>query len=261
MTDDLGVRAPKYLQIAAELRRSIRDGQIKAGERLPAETALAERFRVSPITLRNAIGVLRAEGLIESRHGVGTFVRESRRLQRRSRHRYGRARNDQKLLTAHLRHEIVFAGRAPVTGEIAAAMDVPAGTEVVVRRRHLFDRETGRPEEIGASYILTEVAGGTYLEEPKVVPKALFLCIEELSGKRYTTARDHWLSRLPTAEEAAALELPTGAPVMQVIHVARAEDGSLLEVSESVWPADRIVVIDEYEVEPEPAEPDAPSEV
>ncbi|MEE3919050.1 hypothetical protein V2I01_13600 [Micromonospora sp. BRA006-A] len=48
---------------------------------------------------------------------------------------------------------------------------------------------------------------------------------------------------------------------MQVIHVARAEDGSLLEVSESVWPADRIVVIDEYEVEPEPAEPVAPSEV
>ncbi|MFI7304426.1 GntR family transcriptional regulator [Micromonospora aurantiaca] len=261
MTDDLGARAPKYLQIAAELRRSIREGQIKAGERLPAETALAERFRVSPITLRNAIGVLRAEGLIESRHGVGTFVRESRRLQRRSRHRYGRARNDQKLLTAHLRHEIVFAGRASVAGEIAAAMDVPAGTEVVVRRRHLFDRDTGRPEEIGASYIPTEVAGGTYLEEPKVVPKALFLCIEELSGKRYTTARDHWLSRLPTAEETAALELPTGAPVMQVIHVARAEDGSLLEVSESVWPADRIVVIDEYEVEPEPAEPDAPSEV
>ncbi len=57
------------------------------------------------------------------------------------------------------------------------------------------------------------------------------------------------------------MELPTRAPVMQVIHVARAEDGSLLEVSESVWPADRIVVIDEYEVEPEPTEPVAPSEI
>ncbi|WFE60822.1 GntR family transcriptional regulator [Micromonospora sp. WMMD712] len=261
MTDELGARAPKYLQIAAELRRSIRDGDLKAGERLPAETALAERFRVSPITLRNAMGVLRAEGLIESRHGVGTFVRESRRLQRRSRHRYGRARSDQRLLTAHLRHDIVFAGKAPVRGEIAAAMGVPAGSEVVVRRRHLYDQETGRPEEIGASYIPTDIAGGTYLETPQVVPKALFLCIEEISGKRYATARDHWFSRLPTAEEAAALELPTGAPVMQVIHVARADDGSVLEVSESVWPADRIVVIDEYPVEPEPAQPDTPSEV
>src|SRR5947208_12834106 len=114
MTDDLGVRAPKYLQIAAALRREIREGQFKPDNRLPAETALAERFRVSPITLRSALSVLRSEGLIESRHGVGTFVRESHRLQRRSRDRYGRARKDQQLLTSHLRHDIVFAGRAPV---------------------------------------------------------------------------------------------------------------------------------------------------
>ncbi|MEV0329834.1 GntR family transcriptional regulator [Micromonospora echinospora] len=261
MTENLGVKAPKYLQIAAELRRDIREGRFNPGGRFPAETALATRFKVSTLTLRNAIGVLRAEGLIESRHGVGTFVRESRRLQRQSRHRYGRARDDQKLLTSHLRHEIVFAGRAPVPGEIASAMDVPADTELVVRRRHLFNRETDRPEEIGASYIPVEIAGGTYLEEPKVVPKALFLCIEELSGKKYTSARDHWLSRLPTAEEAAALELPTGAPVMQVIHVARADDGTVLEVSESVWPADRIVVIDEYPIDPQPVMPETPSEV
>ncbi|NJC72390.1 GntR family transcriptional regulator [Planosporangium thailandense] len=261
MSDDLGAKAPKYLQIAAQLRRDIGDGKFKPDNRLPAETALAERFRVSPITLRSAMAVLRAEGLIESRHGVGTFVRESRRLQRRSRDRYGRARKDHQLLTSHLRHEIVFAGRASLPAEIAAVMDLESGTEVVVRRRHLYSKETGRPEEIGASYIPLEIAGGTFLEEPTVVPKGLFLCIEELSGKRYTTARDHWVARLPTAEEAAALELPTGAPVMHVIHAARAEDGSILEVSESVWPADRIMVIDDYEVESTATEPAAPSEV
>src|SRR5690242_10859428 len=99
MVEDLGARAPKYLQIAAQLRRDIRDKKFKADNRLPSETALAERFRVSPITLRNALSMLRAEGLIESRHGIGTFVRESHRLQRRSRDRYGRARKDQQLLT------------------------------------------------------------------------------------------------------------------------------------------------------------------
>ncbi|MFC4089127.1 GntR family transcriptional regulator [Micromonospora sp. GCM10011541] len=261
MSEDLGAKAPKYLQIAAQLRREVREGKFKPDNRLPAETALAERFRVSPITLRNAIGVLRAEGLIESRHGIGTFVRESRRLQRRSRDRYGRARKDQRLLTSHLRHEIVFAGRAPLPAHIAEVMGAEPGTAAVVRRRHLFDRETGRPEEIGASYIPMEIAGGTFLEEPTVVPKGLFLCVEDLSGKRYSTARDQWVARLPTAEEAAALTLPLGAPVMHVIHVARAEDGTILEVSESVWPADRIMVIDEYEVEPTAIEPEAPSEV
>ena len=94
-----------------------------------------------------------------------------------------------------------------------------------------------------------------------MTPKGLFLCVEELSGKRYATARDQWIARLPTAAEAAALALPTGAPVMHVIHTARADDDTILEVSESVWPADRIMIIDEYAVEPSATNPDVPSDV
>jgi DNA-binding GntR family transcriptional regulator len=252
---------PKYLQIAARLRREVTGGDFAPENRLPAETALAARFRVSVLTLRNALGVLRAEGLIESRQGVGTFVRESRRRQRRSRSRYGRARADHGLLSPMLRHEITYAGRAEVHAQIAAAMNVEPGTEVVTRRRRLHDRETGRPEEVGASYIPLDIAAGTFLEEPVVMPKALFLCLEDVSGKRYTTARDHWIARPPTAEEVTALDLPSGVPVMHVIHVARAEDGTVLEVSESIWPADRIMIVDDYDIEPAGNPPDIPSEI
>ena len=140
-------------------------------------------------------------------------------------------------------------------------MDLEPGTEVVARRRHLFDQDTGRPEEIGASYVPIGIAGGTFLEKPDVVPKALFLCVEELSGKCYAHARDLWVSRLPTAEEADALDLATGAPVLHVIHIAHADDGEVLEVFESIWPADRIVFVDEYDIAQEPTELPAPSEV
>lgn len=254
-------RAPKYHRVADALRAEIREGVLAPGARLPAETALVERFRVSLPTVRQALSLLRAEGLIESIHGVGTFVKEQRRLQRRSRGRYGSARGHQKLLTHHLRHEIVFAGRDQVPTHIAEAMGVEPDTEVVIRRRHLFDKESGRPEELGASYLPVNVAGGTYLEEPTVVPKALFLCVEELTGRRYTHAHDQWIARMPTAEEAAHLELPTGAAVLQVIHCARDENDEVLEVSESVWPADRVLVIDDYEIEQDAEEKTAPSEV
>lgn len=40
-------------------------------------------------------------------------------------------------------------------------------------------------------------------------------------------AHDQWVARMPTAEEAAFLELPAGAPVLYVIHTARAEDGAV----------------------------------
>jgi GntR family transcriptional regulator len=261
MTSGAGAFAPKYQRIADELRRDISNGTYQPGDRMPAETALLERFRVSLPTLRQALGVLRAEGLIESRHGIGTFVKEDRRLQRRSRSRYGRARADQQLLTSHLRHEITFAGRQQVPAHIAEVMRVDPGTEVVVRRRNLHDRQTDRIEELGASYIPVEIAGGTYLEQPQVVPKALFLCLEDLAGKRYAYARDRWISRSAAPQEAVLLGLPPGGQVIHVIHAGEAEDGAVLEVSESIWPADRVIIIDEYPISPDAEDQSAPSEI
>lgn len=245
-------RAPKYQRIADQLRAAIRAGEYPPDSRMPAETDLVERFRVSLPTVRQALGVLRTEGLIESRHGIGTFVRDQRRLQRRSRHRYGRARDDRQLLTSHLAHTITSAGREATPAHVADAFgeDHP---ETVVRRRLLRDRTTGRPEEIGASYLPVAFSAGTYLEEPTVVPKALFLCVEELTGQRYAHADDRWLVRMPSVAEAESLDLPAGAAVVHLVHVARAEDGTVLEVSESIWPADRIIILDDYDIPAQPA--------
>jgi GntR family transcriptional regulator len=253
MDIDVTARAPKYQRIADELRRHIRDGRYQPNSRIPAETELTEQFSVSLPTVRQALAALRAEGLIESRQGIGTFVKDSRKLMRRSRHRYGRARADHQLLTSHLRHEIVSAMPEPVPPHIAAAFpgDAP---EVIVRRRTLRNPETGRTEEIGASYIPATIAAGTYLAKTAVVPKALFLCLEDLSGQRYAYARDRWEVRPPTAAEAAALGLAAGAAVVHLIHTAESDEGEILEVSESIWPAERVVILDEYEV---PAEPEA----
>lgn len=261
MTDALGAKAPKYHRIASEIRSQVRSGHYQPGERLPAETALAERFGVSVLTLRQAIGVLRAEGVLESRHGVGTFVREERRLQRRSRHRYGVARGRPGLPSAALRQETTFVGRVPLPVHIAPHVDLDPGVEVVIRRRSLHDPDTGRLEELGASYLPVAVAGGTCLEEPGALPRSLFLCVEELTGRRYTRARDQWIARPARAEESAAFDLVPGAPVLHVVHVVRDEHGDLLEASESVWPAERIMIIDDYPLavrsERDPDVPDA----
>lgn len=260
MTTPGSARAPKYQRIADELRRRVQAGDYAAGDRMPAETDLTEQFKVSLPTVRQALSVLRAEGLIESRHGIGTFVKENRRLQRRSRHRYGRARSDKQLLTSHLHHDIVSAGREPTPAHIAEVMPEPPA-EIIARRRVLSDPDTGQVEEIGASYVPVEFGAGTFIEEPKVVPKALFLCVEDLSGKTYAYARDRWVARMPSADEADTLGLAPGAAVVHVVHTAEAEDGTILEVSESVWPADRVQILDEYPITADADEPSSPSEV
>lgn len=266
MTDDLGSHAPKYLRIADVIRRDIKAGTYKPGDRLPAEAELLERFRgqlgtLSLPTLRQAIRVLRSEGLISSRQGVGTFVQADRRLQRRSRKRYGRARTDQQLLTAHLAHTIVFVGTDTTPDYIADASTLDADSPVVIRRRLLRDKETGRAEELGASYIPASFAAGTYLEAPEVVPKALFLCVEDLSGRRYAHAQDRWQVRPVSTGEARLLEIPTGTPVIHLVHNATDENGNTLEVSESIWPADRILVIDDYDIAQVPEDVEGQSDV
>jgi GntR family transcriptional regulator len=266
MTDTLGSHAPKYQRIADALRRDIKTGVYKPGDQLPAETALLERFRpqlgtLSLPTLRQAVAVLRAEGLISSQQGIGTFVRSDRRLQRRSRHRYGRARADRQLLTSHLDHEILYAGPGTLPEHIADASTLSAGDPVVIRRRLLRDKKTGQPEELGASYVPADIAAGTYLEEPVVVPQALFLCVEELSGRHYMHAKDRWLVRAATPEESSLLDIPAGATIIHLVHNAQDETGETLEVSESVWPADRVIIIDDYDLAQSPEDLEGMSDV
>jgi DNA-binding FadR family transcriptional regulator len=57
-------RQPAYLEVAAQIRDAIRDGQLTAGTVLPTERELSEAFGVSRGTLREALRVLQAQGLV-----------------------------------------------------------------------------------------------------------------------------------------------------------------------------------------------------
>jgi GntR family transcriptional regulator len=67
--------------------------------------------------------------------------------------------------------------------------------------------------------------------------------------------------RPATAEEAGLLDIPTGSTVVHLIHNEADENGDTLEVSESIWPADRILVIDEYDIAQEPEHQEGMSDV
>lgn len=65
---------PRHLAVLAGLRMDCLSGAAYAG-RLPSEPELARRHGVSRATIRRAIAALIAEGVLEARHGAGTFIR------------------------------------------------------------------------------------------------------------------------------------------------------------------------------------------
>ena len=65
-----------YEELVRQVQESIAAGRLKPGDKLPPERALAERFRVSRSSVRDAIRALQLMGLVRSRQGGGTTVCE-----------------------------------------------------------------------------------------------------------------------------------------------------------------------------------------
>jgi GntR family transcriptional regulator len=63
-----------YLRVKEEIERSINEGELKPGDKLPSEPELAKKYEVSRPTLREALKMLQREKVLISKNGVGTYV-------------------------------------------------------------------------------------------------------------------------------------------------------------------------------------------
>ncbi len=73
-TTVIQVRTIRYHQIADDLRSRLGSGEFAAGQLLPSEATLGGSYDASRVTIRKALEVLRDEGLVDSRQGLGWFA-------------------------------------------------------------------------------------------------------------------------------------------------------------------------------------------
>ena len=71
-----GTPVPPYKQLAAIIRARIASGELTPGQQLPSVIAMAAEYELAVPTVRKAIGLLKAEGLVTGVAGYGTFVAE-----------------------------------------------------------------------------------------------------------------------------------------------------------------------------------------
>jgi len=199
-----------YEGIANELRASILDGRLEAGVRLPSENELAERYSTSRPTVRRALALLKAEGLVISEQGQAA---------------------EQRLLDV---------GRVAAPDDVAERLRVDGGAPVVARRRLFL--VNGEPVALCDSYYPADVADGTALAEPERIAGGAYGLIEDPAGpiaRRLKRSIDDLECRMPTPEEVDALELDLGVPVVRVLRTVYDSEGAAVEVQETVAAADK----------------------
>jgi GntR family transcriptional regulator len=67
---------PTYMQLVNQVRRSVRNGILRAGDRLPTAREVVAALAINPNTVLKAYTQLESEGLVISRPGLGTFIAE-----------------------------------------------------------------------------------------------------------------------------------------------------------------------------------------
>jgi GntR family transcriptional regulator len=93
---------PIYRQIVNQIRYAVASGLLEPGDELPTIRALALTLKVTPNTIVKAYEELEAAGILQKRHGSGTFVSGERtRLADRERRRIIEQRIDALLAEAH----------------------------------------------------------------------------------------------------------------------------------------------------------------
>lgn len=119
-----------WRQIADAIRLDIVGGKLASGDRLPTEAVLAERFSANRHTVRRALAVLAAEGVVGAEQGRGTFVRSAKRLSypigKRTRFREGLRGQASSLTSVSLSHKL-----ENTTAAIAKALGIRTGSKVV----------------------------------------------------------------------------------------------------------------------------------
>ncbi|MFT8245251.1 phosphonate metabolism transcriptional regulator PhnF [Roseomonas sp. BN140053] len=224
-----------WRKVETVLDADIRDGRLEAGQRLPPEPKLMERFGVGRHSVRRAVAELEARGLLRVQQGSGTFVRDAGMLDYRLSER---TRFSQNLLDQGREPSGITLEEEEIVAppEVAEALRLAPG-ELVYRSLRLGLADEVPVNISNAYYPVRRFPG---ILEARRGRRSLGAILGAYGVGDYVRLRSAITTRLPTAEEARHLDQPRTQPVLVVRKVDADLDGIPVTCSESVWAGERV---------------------
>ena len=239
--------APTYQRIADDLRRSIVDGVLPPGAKLPSRHELARTYGVSDRVAVEAVRLLVAEGFVEAKSGSGSYVRQRPDRQRLTRSWYTSRRGG-----SPFRADMAEAGipgtwessteRVPMTPAIAVRLGAGAG-EPAMRTVYTF-LGGGKPVMLSVSWEPTALTEGTPVMFPEEGPHAGQGVVERMAviGQQITHAEETVAARPALASEAERLNIRPGGIVLTIARIYRT-DQRAVETADIIIPVERYALV------------------
>jgi GntR family transcriptional regulator len=251
------VSTAKYQFIADDLRDRLTAGTLPLDQegrggpsKLPGEKELADEYDASRSTIRLALQVLVNQGLLETRHGLGTFVLDSpapRSVPLDQQEDWRRGEHADAGLkpagggpgaqtTARFQAETV-----PAAPDVADLLGIAPGDQVVLRRSR--QHMEGKPWCLVVSYYPMAIARGTELEKARLLDESSSQLLADLNHEVVRYA-DSISARMPDAIEVGFFRASRIAPVLVLSRTAFDRDGPV-RLTRYIYPADHVRLVHE----------------
>ncbi|PUU95186.1 GntR family transcriptional regulator [Halanaerobium sp.] len=80
MDIDFNAAYPIYEQVIEEIKKELVRGELRPGEKLPSQRKLAKKIEVNPNTVQRAYREMEQRGLVETKRGRGTFIKDDEQV-------------------------------------------------------------------------------------------------------------------------------------------------------------------------------------
>lgn len=237
---------PLWAQVEADLRRRLARGEF--GERFPTDMELVGEYGVSRHTVRDAVGRLCGDGLLERRRGRGTVVR--------------RTEFEQPLDTLYSlfrsieaqgvdQHSVVRVLEETADEPAAGHLELPPAAPLVHLRR--LRLAGGEPLAVDESWLPAELARPLLAVD--LTHSALYGELAAWCGVLPVAGWERIRPVVPARPEREELALPNGEAALAIERLARDEHGRALEWRTSLVRGDRYGVVARWTGASRPSEP------
>ena len=224
----------KYESIAADLSRSIEDGTLKPNDKLPTVVELCDLYGVSKITVKRAFDLLTEKGLISSRRGSGTFVKNTTELFEQTGIEPTKGAPGEKDSFSFSQSDKAAGFTKEHEGDDRTVTSIVYDFSIVNPPENVARHLNIHPEDFAYYHCRVRC-----LDDDPMVIEYTYMPIDLIPGLKISSFHRILRAVPATEEEAERLHTKPGVPMLEIEQIGFLDDGTPFEYSISRYEGSR----------------------